>query len=108
MGLFVTAVVGFYTIYDLWELFGDLKMPKVDPPLDTLNLENLTSVSLAKADLCGPFRFASRVSHCAPHFGVCLGVRDPLCHFDQVRSWGFSHEVKHSRVFLIFLLLSFP
>jgi len=25
-GLFVTALVGFYTIYDLWELFGDLKI----------------------------------------------------------------------------------
>ena len=37
MGLFVTAVVGFYTIYDLWELFGDLKMPKVDPPFFRVN-----------------------------------------------------------------------
>jgi len=29
IGLFVIALVGLYTIYDLWELLGDLKMPKV-------------------------------------------------------------------------------
>uniref|UniRef100_A0A0W0FF77 Dolichyl-phosphate-mannose--protein mannosyltransferase n=1 Tax=Moniliophthora roreri TaxID=221103 RepID=A0A0W0FF77_MONRR len=30
IGLFVTALVGFYTIEDLWEKFGDLKMPVRD------------------------------------------------------------------------------
>jgi len=29
IGLFVTALVGLYTIEDLWEKFGDLKMPAV-------------------------------------------------------------------------------
>ena len=29
IGLFVTALVGIYTIEDLWEKFGDLKMPVV-------------------------------------------------------------------------------
>lgn len=29
VGLFVTSVVGIYTIDDLWQKFGDLKMPKV-------------------------------------------------------------------------------
>lgn len=29
IGLFVTALVGLYTIEDLWEKFGDLKMPVV-------------------------------------------------------------------------------
>jgi dolichyl-phosphate-mannose--protein O-mannosyl transferase len=27
VGLFVTALVGLYTIEDLWEKFGDLRMP---------------------------------------------------------------------------------
>lgn len=30
VGFFVTAVVGLYTIEDLWNKFGDVKMPKVD------------------------------------------------------------------------------
>ena len=29
IGLFVTALVGVYTIEDLWEKFGDTKMPVV-------------------------------------------------------------------------------
>lgn len=29
VGFFVTALVGLYTIEDLWNKFGDLKMPKV-------------------------------------------------------------------------------
>ena len=31
IGLFVTALVGIYTIEDLWEKFGDTKMPVVRP-----------------------------------------------------------------------------
>ena len=29
IGLFVTALVGIYTIEDLWDKFGDLRMPVV-------------------------------------------------------------------------------
>jgi dolichyl-phosphate-mannose-protein mannosyltransferase len=29
VGLFVTALVGLYTIEDLWNKFGDLRMPVV-------------------------------------------------------------------------------
>ena len=29
IGLFVTALVGVYTIEDLWDKFGDVKMPIV-------------------------------------------------------------------------------
>jgi dolichyl-phosphate-mannose-protein mannosyltransferase len=29
VGLFVTALIGLYTIEDLWNKFGDLKMPFV-------------------------------------------------------------------------------
>ena len=31
IGLFVTALVGVYIIEDLWEKFGDVKMPLVRP-----------------------------------------------------------------------------
>ncbi|KAK2624336.1 hypothetical protein QTJ16_006286 [Diplocarpon rosae] len=30
VGFFVTAMVGLYTIDDLWQKFGDVKMPKID------------------------------------------------------------------------------
>ena len=33
VGLFVTALVGLYTIEDLWDKFGDLKMPVVSGDL---------------------------------------------------------------------------
>lgn len=33
IGLFVTTVVGLYTIEDLWEKFGDLRMPVVGAQL---------------------------------------------------------------------------
>jgi dolichyl-phosphate-mannose--protein O-mannosyl transferase len=33
VGLFVTALVGLYTIEDLWEKFGDIKMSVVSFPL---------------------------------------------------------------------------
>ena len=32
VGFFVTAMVGLYTIEDLWNKFGDVKMPKVNLP----------------------------------------------------------------------------
>jgi len=34
VGWFVTAVVGLYTIEDLWNKFGDLRMPVVGSPVD--------------------------------------------------------------------------
>ena len=46
VGLFCTALVGIYTIEDLWNKFGDLKMPKVDlsfvfdwPGTDSIQVE---------------------------------------------------------------------
>ena len=36
IGLFVTALVGVYTIEDLWEKFGDVKMPIVSLFCDSL------------------------------------------------------------------------
>lgn len=37
VGFFVTALVGLYTIEDLWNKFGDTKMPKVSVPMKTDN-----------------------------------------------------------------------
>lgn len=38
VGLFVTALVGIYTLEDLWDKFGDLKLPVVSPWFLTLKL----------------------------------------------------------------------
>jgi dolichyl-phosphate-mannose-protein mannosyltransferase len=38
VGLFVTALVGLYTIEDLWNKFGDLRMPVVRQPFRFLEL----------------------------------------------------------------------
>ena len=46
IGLFVTALVGVYTIKDLWEKFGDTKMPVVRP---------LVTVVAGEADKLIPF-----------------------------------------------------
>lgn len=40
IGLFATAVVGLYTIEDLWEKFGDLRMPVVRPVLCRLRFRS--------------------------------------------------------------------
>ena len=37
VGLFVTALVGLYTIEDLWNKFGDLRMPVVRKVTCSLN-----------------------------------------------------------------------
>ena len=43
VGMFGTALVGLYTIEDLWNKFGDLKMPKVvhDPLVDGQSLHKI-------------------------------------------------------------------
>lgn len=39
IGLFVTALVGLYTIEDLWEKFGDLRMSVVCPVFTTISFD---------------------------------------------------------------------
>jgi len=85
VGFFVTALVGLYTIEDLWHKFGDLKMPKVcervcflqdDANKHRLNCshillsEYLASFSSPSPFTCSPFtctssssKTADRVTH---------------------------------------------
>jgi dolichyl-phosphate-mannose-protein mannosyltransferase len=64
VGFFVTALVGLYTIEDLWNKFGDLKMPKVCD----------TSFSTR----CCANRFRSNSSHTSPSvYSVSSSSRSP-------------------------------
>lgn len=67
VGLFVTSLVGIYTVEDLWNKFGDLKMPKV-----------YFCGSLIKTDmaydstghLCAALDYPHHRSHCNPNCGL--------------------------------------
>ena len=54
IGLFVTALVGVYTIEDLWEKFGDTKMPVV---------RALVTVVAGGADKLIPFSQRDQLKH---------------------------------------------
>lgn len=43
VGLFCTAIVGLYTVEDLWNKFGDVKMPEVS--IEELNFSSLTATN---------------------------------------------------------------
>lgn len=80
VGLFVTALVGLYTIEDLWNKFGDTKMPLVVTLLSIRPRSSLTSLSDYPS---GPFRFTRRWSHprSFPHLPALL--RHALRHPQQ-------------------------
>jgi len=51
VGLFVTALVGLYTIEDLWDKFGDLKMPVVSLAPQFFKLFSNTNLLLQREQL---------------------------------------------------------
>jgi dolichyl-phosphate-mannose-protein mannosyltransferase len=67
VGLFCTALVGFYTIEDLWNKFGDVNMPKVrishqksrEPSVDKLIFFRSPSLPILWLESSG-----SLLSHC--------------------------------------------
>ena len=90
IGLFVTALVGVYTVEDLWEKFGDVKLSVVRGRMRS-RLEiiswALTAGSSSSLDC----------SHCLPHrcsnpslHGV---VQDPLHGLEPYRTWRCSDEL---------------
>lgn len=69
VGLFVTALVGVYTIEDLWDKFGDLKMSWVRCLSSSLGLQMLTSCvySVTKRNIGVP---VSLVSSFFPYWSI--------------------------------------
>ena len=54
VGFFCTAIVGLYTIEDLWNKFGDLKMPQVSIHIITIRSKALTGGHLDGAGEASP------------------------------------------------------
>ena len=54
VGMFGTALIGFYTIEDLWNKFGDVKMPKVDERPGSITINLLTDHRLNWASILWP------------------------------------------------------
>jgi len=68
VGLFVTAMVGLYTIEDLWNKFGDLKMPPVRSRCQGGAWMSLTASSSNSVPMSFPESLASLSS---PSWSTC-------------------------------------
>lgn len=83
VGFFVTALVGLYTVEDLWNKFGDLKMPKV-----RLHARNCDSYKLTRAaGTCLPRRIPCFRSHPHPARRLHLLLLPPLPDPREQWSW---------------------
>ena len=71
VGLFCTAIVGLYTVEDLWTKFGDLKMPKV-------SLQSVFLVTFTTKEFLGcarqAYRCSCRRSDCRTRLGLSIVV----------------------------------
>lgn len=83
VGFFAMATVGLYTIEDLWEKFGDLKMPPVRERAVGLISSCLTSLDYLYKTLDCP----SAMSHSAPTDCLPYQLQNSLLDLEPIRTW---------------------
>ena len=90
VGLFVTALVGVYTVEDLWHKFGDLKMSLVSSfRVYSRIAMNSTGTARPTLALGGP----RCLSYRHPDYRLHDNIQDSLPHPEPFRSWGFANEL---------------
>lgn len=89
VGLFVTSLVGLYTIEDLWDKFGDLKMSWVSFSEVLIFSRTYDHVARPSETLGG----ADRVSHRSPYSRVYDNLQDSLLDPQPFWTWGRTNEL---------------
>lgn len=89
VGLFGTALVGLYTVEDLWNKFGDYKMPKVCLLVSAMRPSTLTLTGRA----CHTRRPSRRWPHRHPCPCVHVLILPPFPHLGKQWSWRCSDEL---------------
>jgi hypothetical protein len=84
IGLFVTALVGVYTIEDLWDKFGDTKMTFVSSLLSKRWLSHLTYPSAKSSKALG---CTHNVSHCRSYPRFHGFFQDSLLGAEPLWTW---------------------
>lgn len=88
VGLFVTSLVGLYTIEDLWDKFGDLKMSWVSNIKMRYTLTNRHIARSSETLGC-----TDCVPHSPPYPGIHVNFQDPLPDPQPLWSWRFANEL---------------
>lgn len=89
VGMFGTALVGLYTIEDLWNKFGDVKMPKVDS--GCCSMKNATDIILGHS--CRSLRLKSCWLDRRTFDRVYALLCCALCHLGEQWPWRCPDEL---------------